>query len=60
MGKIVKTKTKKRMLILRASDGEIEATGVEITTIKTIWYDRCRPYKSQHAPSLRQAVTTID
>lgn len=60
MSKIVKIKTKKRMLVRWSSDGEIEATGVEITQTKTIWYDRCRPYKSQHAPSLCQAVAAIN
>lgn len=60
MSKIVSIKTKKRMLVKYRSDGEIEANGVEITKIRTVWYPRYSRDKSRQAHCLCEAVTHIN
>jgi hypothetical protein len=60
MSKTVTIKTKKRLLVERTSDGEIVATGIETTRIKTVWYDRCRPHNSENVLYLCEAVTHIN
>lgn len=60
MSKIVTVKTKKRLLVERTPDGEIIATGIETTRVRTVWYDRFRAFNSEKVPDLCKAVTAFD
>jgi hypothetical protein len=60
MSKKVSYKTRKFRLLKWNDRGEIVAEGIEIHKIKTVWFDRVKPYSPGDDEFLCEAVPPID
>jgi hypothetical protein len=60
MSKKVSYQTSKLRLIKWNDRGEIIAAGIQIHKIKTVWFDRCKPYTPEDKEDLCEAVAFID